>query len=269
MPGSRCRVSIDETVRELQNGDAVESWRLGAWRTPLMAHQYEWMTETITRYAPVGASVLDWGSGDGYFSYWLTRNGYNVTALDLREPTLVPTVGPGSFTFVPAPDPKNLPFDLGSFDIVTSMGVLEHVRETSGSDVYSLSEIRRVLQPGGYFICAHLPNYWSAPEWAVRRFASVKYTHAFRYKAQNIDPLMGGVGFDVIERARYGVLPRNETKRLPRYLSDSPVFARAFDGADRALAIALRPLVQNFAFVARHQQRDLPASDRHFVPMGS
>ena len=44
----------------------------------------------------------------------------------------------------------NLPYDDNAFDIVLSVGVLEHVP----NDVASMAEIRRVLKPGGLFFPA-------------------------------------------------------------------------------------------------------------------
>jgi len=58
-------------------------------------------------------------------------------------------------------EPVILPFAADAFDLVFSVGVLEHVHEAGGDARGSILEIERVLKPGGHFLCFHLPNRYA------------------------------------------------------------------------------------------------------------
>src|SRR5439155_25510036 len=48
-------------------------------RSLVGAHQYLGLYRLVRRYVPAGGSVLDWGTGNGHFSYFLVRAGYRAT----------------------------------------------------------------------------------------------------------------------------------------------------------------------------------------------
>ena len=95
--------------------------------------------------------ILDIGCGGGYMTEELAKKGFNVSGVD-PSPGSVATaqrhakqvdlnveykVGCG----------EELPFDDAQFDIVSCCDVLEHVSDLSKV----VSEISRVLKPGGFF----------------------------------------------------------------------------------------------------------------------
>ncbi len=102
--------------------------------------------------------VLDLGAGEGYFAKLLGE--YVVRAYSVPPATLLTAcdVTPGLFKYkeVPcdmiAPDGK-LPYPDGSFDIVCSLEVVEHVQD----QFLYCREILRVLRPGGAAIIS-TPN---------------------------------------------------------------------------------------------------------------
>lgn len=49
----------------------------------------------------------------------------------------------------------SLPFDTGSFDLIVSDATFEHIADPEST----LSELKRVLKPGGW-LCARTPNRW-------------------------------------------------------------------------------------------------------------
>ena len=123
---------------------------LDQFRTLVAAHQYRGLYDLFRKRVPPGAEVLDWGSGNGHFSYFLLRSGYRVCAFALHDEGFGTWAPAGPYRFVPGDpsDPVKLPFADASFDAVSSVGVLEHVRETGGAEALSLGEIARVLRPG-------------------------------------------------------------------------------------------------------------------------
>jgi SAM-dependent methyltransferase len=215
------------------------------------AHQYRTLYRLCRRYLPEGSRVLDWGAGNGHFSYFLQRSGYRAEGYSLLEAGFLDWLPDRSYTFTRGDprDPVTLPFPDGSFDGVVSVGVLEHVRETGGSEARSLAEIARVLRPGGVFVCYHFPNRWSWIDWAARRVPSL-HRHEFRYTRRDIGRLVKDAGLDLVEARRYGILPRNSGARLPRAFRTSRALARAWDAVDGALALPLSPFCQNYCFVA-------------------
>ncbi len=225
---------------------------VAAWKNRLTVHQFRWIFDWIDRYAPPGGSVLDWGCGAGMFSQYLVRAGFAVEALDMVTPLLVDELRQASsaYRFTPAPDPYHLPYEDGSLDVVFSVGVLEHVRDTGGDEVTSLAEIRRVLKENGLLICCHFPNQWSWIDWTAR-LSNTRHYHDFRYTKSDIVRLTAETCFELKELKRYGILPRNSLGRASPRIGESRVAARLVDAVDDTLGLLLWPIVQNFGFVAR------------------
>lgn len=211
------------------------------------------------RYAVPGRRALDWGCGNGHFSYFLLRHGLNVQgfSLDPGSNTLQDHLNDrfGDAYGMTEGDPDNpvrLPYPDQSFDLVFSIGVLEHVRETGGSEKASLTEILRVLRPGGYFICGMLPKKYSWIEFVVRQVFHGKHQHAFRYTEREIETMIDDVGLTLIDTATHGFLPRNSwNHRWLMPVSNQPLLTQSFNAVDRALARVASPIAQNFLFSAR------------------
>lgn len=251
-------VGTDEVFRELADHRRRD---LGCadllqFRSLVTARQYKRLYEVVQRYVPPGAAVLDWGCGNGHVSYTLARLGYLVTGFSFEEFGLRRHIRSeyrlelGSET-----SPSQLPFGSGRFEAVLSVGVLEHVRETGGTEAASLEEIARVLRPDGVFVCYHLPNRHSAIEAFSRRFFPAKYSHPYRYTPRDIQAMCVGAGLELVETQRYGALPRNIWHRTPERLRNSSAAADLWDRVDSLLARSLAPIVQNHLFVARKGTR--------------
>lgn len=114
-----------------------------------------------------GDLVLDAGAGFGRHAFELARRGANVVALDYAADEVIATRGTfGAMVeageipverYVAAlqGDATRLPFDDGSFDRVITSEVLEHIQ----NDVGAISELVRVLRPGGTFACT-VPTWY-------------------------------------------------------------------------------------------------------------
>ncbi|HEX8237455.1 MAG TPA: methyltransferase domain-containing protein [Abditibacteriaceae bacterium] len=84
-------------------------------------------------------------------------------------------------------DAQRLPFGDNSFDVATMLDVLEHLSD----DCLALSEVRRVLRPGGALVMS-VPAYqklWSAHDEALHHFR--------RYEYHGLRRVLHGAGFSV------------------------------------------------------------------------
>jgi SAM-dependent methyltransferase len=217
------------------------------------ADQYRIVYAAVLAHMPRGAKVLDWGCGNGHFSYFLLKTGYRVTAFSfLGAPRIIRPEG-GRFEFVGGSEnePRTIPFPTAHFDSVMSMGVLEHVRETGGDEGASLAEIRRILKPGGIFVCAHFPNRLSWIEFLTRHFVPSKFNHRFRFTKKDIVALWSAAGFEILAISRYGWLPRNLMSGIRSPILDTRLSVSIYDAAELAARALLFPFHQNFLIVAR------------------
>lgn len=95
------------------------------------------------------SKILDVGCGAGFLSNYLASEGHDVTGIDLSEESLnVARLRDKTktATYLKA-DAYKLPFEDGSFDVITSTDFLEHVSEPKRV----LDEVSRCLKPGGLF----------------------------------------------------------------------------------------------------------------------
>jgi SAM-dependent methyltransferase len=221
------------------------------------AHQYRKLYELCHAYVPSDTSVLDWGCGNGHFSYFLVHQGYRTTGYSFTDFALREKFAPYPYGFAlgTPEEPIQLPYADQQFDAVVSVGVLEHVREHAGNETASLHEFFRILKPGGHFICYHFPNAYSWIEQITAKLPG-KYHHRYRYKAADIQALCQATGFELMTLERYGFLPRNITGQLPPNLARSPWLATLWDVSDILLSKLFSPICQNYCFVARKREQE-------------
>ncbi|HTH05791.1 MAG TPA: class I SAM-dependent methyltransferase [Ilumatobacteraceae bacterium] len=106
-----------------------------------------------------GDGVLDVGSGFGRHVYECARRGARVVALDHAADEVIETrntlaamveadeIAADRLTGVLRGDARSLPFPDDTFDVVITSEVLEHIQD----DVAAITEMVRVLKPGGRF----------------------------------------------------------------------------------------------------------------------
>jgi SAM-dependent methyltransferase len=225
---------------------------LDQFRSLVSAWQYLAVYQAFRRVAPPASLVLDWGTGNGHFAHFLARLDHSVVGYSLEPCEFRRWWPEGNFRFVQGQrtDPVHLPFPDRHFDVVCSIGVLEHVHELGGSDLDSLTEIHRVLKPGGILLCAHLPNSRSLVEALARRIPA-KYRHERMYSRRAILALLENARLRPELVRPYNFLPRNCFSFLPRFLRPSLLLARIWSRADAVLGFALAPFCQNWIVVAR------------------
>ena len=106
---------------------------------------------------PARAAILDAGCGSGRNMIELARHG-TVTGVEL-SPTSAALARERGVGDVIEGSALEMPFDAGSFDLATSLDVIEHLKD----DLAALRELRRVVKPGGALLVT-VPAYqwlWS------------------------------------------------------------------------------------------------------------
>lgn len=231
------------------------------WSCLATLRQYRHLHRDVAQNLRRGDRVLDWGCGNGHFAHWLDCRGEaEVHAFSFDAPPPAVAARPSIRHARGRQDePVALPYDDETFDLVFSVGVLEHVWQIGGDEGASLREIRRILRPGGRFICHHFPNRhgWIEPAMmALSARLAVKMGgrgtfHFRKYGATDIERLCAEADLEPLGRRRYNLFPRNALRRCPRALVDTPLGVGALDALDAALALPLARFAQNHAFVAR------------------
>ncbi len=214
--------------------------------------QYRHAYAIAARYIAKGQRVLDWGCGNGHFSFFLQSLGARVTGYSFEAmPRCM--VGAPEFTFIPGNErePRRLPFGDAAFEAAVGVGVLEHVWETGGDERASLTELARVLEPGGTLLTFHLPNRSGWIEKVGHRIAPKRHFHRRKFDAAEIRALWAESGFEITSIGRYNALPRAGLHRLPAILRHSRTFAAFYDAIDSIITTIAPMVCTNFFVVAK------------------
>jgi ubiquinone/menaquinone biosynthesis C-methylase UbiE len=152
--------------------------------------------------------VLDVGCGDGTFAARVAEHGAQVTGLDFAPTALKRArAAHPELEFVAPADGGGLPFADASFDTVTCVNVLQHVADTQTM----LSEIRRVLVPGGLLAVAvpfhgRARNVLTALRSFERHHDPIGLELRF-FTARSLRDVLRGFGFEAVEVSARGGLP--------------------------------------------------------------
>jgi ubiquinone/menaquinone biosynthesis C-methylase UbiE len=125
---------------------------------------------------PHGSRVADLGCGSGVFTKLLRREGYASVGLDIS--TRLVALGRSKFPDLELieGDAENLPFDSESLDGVLLSGLVHHFPDPRRL----ITEVRRVLKPGGRFVGFDLnrmnPLMWLSRDRASPFYSSVGVT---------------------------------------------------------------------------------------------
>jgi SAM-dependent methyltransferase len=184
-------------------------------RTRIEVNWYESsrLLEQAREQIPAGARVLDAGSGEGRYKDFFDHTRY--VGLDLA-------VGDAAWDYTgldSVGDLRELPFSKDSFDAAICVQTLEHVNDP----FQVISEIGRVLKPGGHF-------YLSAPmSWHQHqkphdffRYTSFGFRHLLELSGMRVVEIrpMGGYFWFLsynLQMLHFYLYPRT-TKRWQRWL---------------------------------------------------
>jgi SAM-dependent methyltransferase len=149
------------TMSKGQRADFLEDVRLS---------ELGQIRQLLSELVKPGARILEIGAGTGWQARELSRLGYEVCAID------IPTSNHGAKRIWPIVDfdGSHIPFLDGSFDVVYSSNVLEHVYELDTLN----TEMGRVLKPGGHAIHYVPTSAWRA--WSLLAFYPTLVREVFR-----------------------------------------------------------------------------------------
>lgn len=132
------------------------------------------------------ARVLDIGTGAGYMDECIAKHALAVTSVDVVDERKTKN----GYTFQLVRD-ECLPFEDESFDVAITNHVIEHV----GDQKIHISEVLRVLKPGGIIYLATPNKYWISDNhyrvpfinWMPRKVATM-YLKSIRGKEWDVYP---------------------------------------------------------------------------------
>lgn len=164
----------------------------------------------LLEHVGAGQRVLDLGCGEGVFALALAEAGATVVAADVAEEPLrrARAARPGP-EYVLLEEESRWTLPDAEFDVVWAGEVIEHVADTAGW----LSELRRVLRPGGRLLLStpavgrlELLAAACSPRAFAARFEP-RSDHLRHYSAATLRGLIGDFGFERISVRAVGLPP--------------------------------------------------------------
>ncbi len=153
------------------------------------------VTEAIASLElPAPARILDFGTGTGAMLAELRRFG-DAQGVDADEQAVAFCHARGERR-VSRLESNALPFADASFDLVTTLDVLEHIDD----DRAALAEIARVLKPGGRMVATVPANPWM---WGAQDEVS---QHFRRYTATTLRAAIADGGFELERLTHFNTL---------------------------------------------------------------
>ncbi len=175
-----------------------------------------WYSRLIMRYAKSKGEALDYGCGTGYFVRRLS-NYFAVSGFDISQAAInkASALVPNAVFFN---NDKSIPEN--SFDLVTSLHVLEHIENPSTA----FAEIFRILRKSGIALIvvpdtAGRGHALKKEEW----FAYKDTTHCTFLTSQEWAALAQEAGFTVLVEGSDGLWDSPYSKKLPAII-DRAIF---------------------------------------------
>jgi len=246
----RKHVPYDKNLQEIVWGQPSHLFLENPASQNTYLYQVEFVKDLSERYfaRPISElNILDWGCGKGHVTFLLRKHGAGITSCDYYTGNTpdddssfgqdTPIIRSAGIEVDRLHDAVELPYSNGSFDVILSFGVLEHVQ----SDIESLRELRRVLRPGGILFCFNLPYFLS---WTQRVSHLIgNFYHDRLYTKKSVRKLLDDTGYELLDIWHRQLFPKN-TVRYPLY--------RMAEKLDQALVqfTPLKYLATNIEFVA-------------------
>ena len=140
------------------------------------------LDRSLNRYLPFagdGLRILDAGCGPGHYSAVLYKRGFRVTGVDGSDEMLaIARASTPEIEFKSADLTRHLPLSDASFDYVLCIEVLRYLPDITEM----LSQLARVLRPGGTCLITAMPLFNANGYWLVNRTAGL-------LEAKTVSPL--------------------------------------------------------------------------------
>ena len=168
----------------------------------------------ISLFPKDAKTVLDVGCGNGYLLTTLSRNKKfeRLVGVDVSKPR-IESIDNASVKFEVA-STTNLPFEDSEFDLVSSIEVLEHIRDIE-------SAVREMARVSSKYIFALVPGYQSIPETlcpcCLETFPGAGHLHSFTAKA--LSTFFQSQGLRVLSLSEYQHFVAIDSMPLMRGLS--------------------------------------------------
>lgn len=185
IPGALPREMMDHTYPILFRVEQSHWWHTG--RRRILAGFVEDICRRVTDRRP---RILDVGCGTGANLLMLSRYG-DAEGVDISEDALAFCRERG-LDQVKHGAGEELPYEDGTFDLVTAFDVVEHM----DNDLAGLKEMYRVLRPGGHALL-FVPTFMFL--WGLQDDVS---NHRRRYRLPELRMVLEQAGFE-IERSTY------------------------------------------------------------------
>jgi SAM-dependent methyltransferase len=238
---------LDEDIRTAVEG--IHSHRFLA--NPASQYAYVYLTRFVKALSEAHfhrsfreLAVLDWGCGKGHVSKLVMElEPETLISCDIRADREdsafgqeTPIIDRFGIDVTPLEHEYLVPFGDSSFDVVLSVGVLEHV----ANDRASLAEINRILKPGGLFFCFFLPTELSWTQ-KLSHLRGDRY-HDRLYSVGRVKELLAEAGMELVDLWYRQLLPKNSV-RYPNF--------RLFERFDQLITefTPLRYFATNIEFV--------------------
>src|ERR1041385_7358606 len=179
------REMMEHTYPILFRVEQSHWWHIG--RRRILSTFVENICREVTDRRP---RILDVGCGTGANLLMLSKYG-DAEGVDLSEDAVAVCRERG-LENVKLGAAEKLPYEDGTFDLVTALDVVEHLDD----DLGGLSEMRRVLRPGGR-VLLFVPTFMFL--WGLQDDVS---NHRRRYRMPELRCVLEKAGFEV-ERATY------------------------------------------------------------------
>ncbi len=137
--------------------------------------------------------ILEVGCGAGRLISDLTQKGFSAIGFDISKSLIIEgnMRYPDAMKFLASGD--SMPFSNSTFDIVLSFDVLEHISDVQGH----LSEVRRILKTGGFYLF-QTPNKLTNMPFEIiinRSFTEYKKYHCSLQTFWSLKKLLNAHGF--------------------------------------------------------------------------
>lgn len=180
------------------------------WYSSIHQKRFADILGVIEKYRPdKKIKILEVGTWPGYLAVCFYRSGFDTAGIDI-DPTRLEKIRRLGIEISPLDLNKaeGLPFEKDRFDFACVSEIVEHISRDSGSRL--LSEVRRVLKPGGFLVLT-TPNRYSFGN--VYRFRFPKaghcgadrrgHGHLQEFSQEEIVGIISSNGFKIIDKKRH------------------------------------------------------------------